>query len=764
MRVSRRGLLIGAAAGGGVLVAYSLSPRRYPLPLDPAPGETAYSAWIKLDRDGVLSVAVPQCEMGQGIATLLPQIVAVELGADWRQVAVEPAAISPAYANPVLAARWAPLWAGLADGLAGAPEDTLAVRFAERQALMITADGTSLAAYEAPARAAAAAVRAMLAQAAAERWGVAWEECEASDGFIVHGKKKLSFAALAVEAASFDPPDPPVLRPESAHERPGAAAGGVATRFPRLDAPAKVDGSFAFAGDVRLPGLVYAAIAHGPIGEATLTQLDEQAAAGIVGLIRVVRSPRWLAAVATSWWAADRALAAMAPRWRVTGAIDSGKIDAALDAALRRGKAERVVETGDPDGVIGAKASLTARYDVAPALHATVETSTATARITEGQNGGRIELWLATQAPEQARRAVAHALDTAQSNVVVYPMAAGGSFDRRLEHEVGIEAASIAREVQRPVQLIYSRHQEMLRGWPRTPVAALLHARTVGGGGIAALRTRIAVPSTTREFAARLFDRATPSEALDAAEDTSDSLALEGARVPYAIPHFALDRVGVRIGLPTGRLRGNAHGYTAFFTESFIDELAHAARREPLSYRIEMLGGDLRLAACLTAAARLGQWGGGLAASGQGIACHRIDDPAGRLNAGGRIAVIATARRDERGVRVDQLAAVADLGRIVNLDIARQQIEGGLVFGLGLALGAATGYARGLPESSRLARLDLPLLGDCPAIAVDFIDSDAPPFDPGELGVAAVAPAVANALFSATGVRFRRLPLLSEGL
>lgn len=760
MRLSRRGLLLGAAAGGGLLVAYSLAPRRYPLPLDPAPGEIAYNAWIKLDRDGVLSVAVPQCEMGQGITTLLPQIVAVELGADWRQIAVEPAAISPAYANPVLAAHWAPLWAGLTEPLADAPSDRLATRFAERQALMATADGTSLAAYEGPAREAAAAVRAMLAQAAAERWDVAWEECEARDGFILHGKKKLSFAALAVEASSYDPPDPPVLRAEPAHDRPGAAAVGGAPRFPRLDAPAKVDGSFAFAGDVRLPGLVYAAIAHGPIGDAALAGFDEQAAAGVVGLVRVVRAPRWLAAVATNWWAADRALAAMAPRFRVSGAIDSGRIDAALDAALRRGEAERVFEAGDPDALIGDKASLVARYDVAPALHATIETSTATARIT----GTRIELWLATQAPEQARRAVARALDVSQADVVVYPLAAGGSFDRRLEHEVGIEAASIAREVERPVQLIYSRHQEMLRGWPRTPVAALMHARTVGGGGIAALRTRIAVPSTNRQFAARLFDQASPLEALAAARDTADPLALEGARVPYAIPHQALDRVGVQIGLPTGRLRGNAHGYTAFFTESFIDELAHAARREPLSYRIEMLGGDLRLAACLTAAARLGAWGGGIESSGQGIACHRIDDPSGRVNGGGRIAVIATARRDERGVRVDSLAAVADIGRIVNLDIARQQIEGGLVFGLGLALGAATGYARGLPESSRLASLDLPLLGDCPRIAVDFIDSDAPPFDPGELGVAAVAPAVANALFSATGVRFRRLPLLSEGL
>ena len=242
----------------------------------------------------------------------------------------------------------------------------------------------------------------------------------------------------------------------------------------------------------------------------------------------------------------------------------------------------------------------------------------------------------------------------------------------------------------------------------------------------------------------------------------ADPLATEGAAPPYTIPHLAIDRVSVDLALPTARLRGNAHGYTAFFTESFIDELAHKARREPLSYRIEMLGSDVRLAACLTAVARLGQWGGGIEQSGQGLACHRMDDIAAPGIGGGRIAVIATARRDERGVRVDKIAAVADIGRIVNLDIARQQIEGGLIFGLGLAMGAAGSYAQGVPVTTRLAGLGLPYLGDTPEIRVDFIDSEAPPFDPGELGTVVVGPAIANALFSATGVRFRRLPLLSE--
>jgi isoquinoline 1-oxidoreductase beta subunit len=290
----------------------------------------------------------------------------------------------------------------------------------------------------------------------------------------------------------------------------------------------------------------------------------------------------------------------------------------------------------------------------------------------------------------------------------------------------------------------------------------VLAAKLVAGGEISAWRARIAVPATNREFAARLFDHATPLEALAVSAGAADPLATEGAAPPYTIPHIAVDRVPVDLALPTARLRGNAHGYTAFFTESFVDELAHHARREPLSYRIEMLATDVRLAACLTAVARLGQWGGGIEQSGQGLACHRMDDIAAPGSGGGRIAVIATARRDERGVRVDKIAAVADIGRIVNLDIARQQIEGGLIFGLGLAMGAAGGYAQGVPLTTRLAALGLPYLGDTPEIRVDFIDSEAPPFDPGELGTAVVAPAIANALFSATGVRFRRLPLLSE--
>jgi isoquinoline 1-oxidoreductase beta subunit len=764
MNLSRRGILIGTLAGGGLVAGYLLRPRTWPLPLDPGRNETAFDAWIKISSSGIVSVAVPQLEMGQGVTTLIPQVVAVELGADWRLVAVEPAPLSPHYANLALAARWADLWVPMLPGLADDPGGAITRRWAESASFMATAEGTSLAAYEAPARAAAASVRAMLAKAAAARWDVDWQECTTKNGHVLHGKRRLSFGQLAQEAASYDPPSTPVLRSEPAHQRPGMPAVGkdapdAAPVFARLDLPAKANGSFQFAGDVRLPGMVHAAIAHGPVGESRLAGFDETAARGTPGLITVVKSAGWLAAVASDWWAADRALTAMAPRFAARFKADSSKIESVLDQALRTGEAERIHQTGDPASAFATRPSFAMRYDVMAAHHAALETASATARFT----GGRLELWVASQAPHAVRRDVAAALGIEEADIVLYPMPAGGSFDRRLEHEHAIEVAAIAREVGRPVQLMWSRWQEHLAALPRPPVSALMVARTLPTGEIIGWKARLAAAPVGREFGERLFG-AGPAGAGRAREamlrmtGKADDRAVEGARPPYAVRDLAVDHVPVDVGVPAGRMRGQAHGWTAFFNESFIDELAHKFGREPLSYRIAMLGHDLRLAACLQACATLANWGGGGDASGQGLACHVIE----AAGSAGRIAAIATARRDENGLRVDRLSAVADIGRIVNLDIARQQIEGGLLFGMGLAIGAGAAWSGGVPQAGRLGTLGLPLLADSPAVEVDFIDSNADPFDPGELGVAVAAPAIANALFSATGLRFRRLPLLAD--
>lgn len=756
MALSRRGVLIGALAGGGLALGYMLRPRSYPLPLPAREGEFAFDAWIRISREGVVTVSVPQVEMGQGVTTLIPQVVAHELGADWRQLAAEPAPVSPGYANLALAAKWAPLWMPLAPSLADDADDLITRRWAEGQVFTVTADGTELAAYEGAARAAAASARAMLSQAAAARWNVAWEECEVADGFVTHEGKRLPFGPLVEEAARYSPPATPPLRAQPMAEKPGEFPPGAPLRYPRLDLPSKVDGSWTFAGDVRLPDMVFAAIRHGPIGRRTfLSDLDEGTAKDMLGYIRTVSSPEgddaWVAAVATSGWTAEQALARMEPGFRVAAGVESDAVDAAMDEALHNADAHRIHAAGDTSLVTG-RLPLQLGYEVAPAIHVTIETAAATAWL----HDGKMELWVGTQAPEATRQAVARALDMNLRNVVLYPVAIGGSFDRRLEYGHPVEAALIAREVGKPVQLTWSRREEFRAGLPRAPVMAVMAARPDTAGQIAGWRARITVPATAREFGQRLFSHKAPFEALEAVAGDADPMALDGAIPPYAIPNVAIDHVPVRVGLPTARMRGNAHGWTAFFNESFVDELAHKAGREPLSYRMAMLGHDPRLAACLQRVAALAQWGGGSDASGQGLACHVIES--------GRIAVVASARREADGVRVDRLSAVVDVGRIVNLDIARQQVEGGLVFGLGLALGCSVRYAGGRPDAERLATMGLPTLADCPAIDVDFIESAEDPADPGELGTAAVAPAVANALFSATGLRLRRIPFFAEDI
>lgn len=761
MHLTRRGMLLGAAAGGGLVVAWWLMPRSYPVPLSAGTGEHVFGAWLRIAQDGVVTVAVPQLEMGQGITTLLPQIVAQELGADWRQVAVEPAPVSGAYGNVPLARKWIGLWDPSAAGLSDRTDRMLADRFAGAARFTATADGTSLAAYEQPCREAAAAARVMLALEAAARWDVAWEECEVEGGFVRHGDKQVNFGSLVAGAAERTPPEPLPLRPEPPREQPLPTGSEAAIDFPRLDLPSKVDGSWRFAGDVRLPGMVFASIRHGPVDASELVGFDRAGAAGVRGLAGIVESKRWLAAAATTWWAADQALEKMRPRFSVAAPVDSDDIAARLATMVRSGPSFRLNEMGF-GGEAMTRVDMGRIYEIDPAHAAPLETATATARL----EGGRLELWIASQAPEQARIAAGRAIGLSPEDVALYPAAAGGSFDARLEHDHATEIALIAQALAKQgisaVQLTWPRRSEVIRSRPRAPAHIMLGAQLAqgGNGAIDALQMRIACPPAMHEFGRRLFGNLTPAAAIRETRGGKDALACEGAVPPYAIPSVAVDHIPVEIGLPVGRVRGNAPGYSAFATESFIDEIAAKFGREPLSFRMAMLGNDVRLAACLQRAAQIAGWDGGADQSGEGLACVRLGDPDG----GARIACVASARQGEGGVRVTRLSAAVDIGRIINLDIARQQIEGGLVFGIGIALGNSIRLRGGVPERSDYGAFGVPGLADCPEMAIEFIESEAPPVDPGELGAVVAPPAIANALFSATGLRLRRLPLLSEGI
>jgi isoquinoline 1-oxidoreductase subunit beta len=299
--------------------------------------------------------------------------------------------------------------------------------------------------------------------------------------------------------------------------------------------------------------------------------------------------------VARNWWAANRALDRFAPVFETAGKpVSTPAIAAALDQALKD-EGWRIHSRGDVASAFAGRRLLGSDYRVAPALHAAIETRTATA----APDGRRLRVWAASQAPAQCRAAIAAATGRDEDSVTLFPMPAGGSFGIALDHGAAVQAAVIADTVQRPVQLVWSRAEEIMRDLPRPPAAAHLTASLNSAGGIDALAIKIAAPSTTHEIRDRLMTNTRPAAAQAAAAGRSDAGAVAGALPPYAIPHVAVDHYPADIGLPTGRWRGNADSYTAFFVESFVDELALRAGSDPLSYRMGMLSGAPELARCL---------------------------------------------------------------------------------------------------------------------------------------------------------------------
>ncbi|WP_375270900.1 molybdopterin cofactor-binding domain-containing protein [Sphingomonas sp.] len=731
---TRRTILVAGGAGIGLLVAWGAWPRRYAPNLPVAADETSFGSFLKVSRDGRVIVAVPQVEHGQGVFTTLPQVVADELGADWRTVAVEPAPINPLHANPLAADA---LFAGAFDHV---PRSLLAEHLT-RDAVMLTAGSTSLRRFEQVLREAGAAARVLLCKAAAARWDADWQACDTADGFVVLDGRKLRFGELAEAAAGYALPDDLPLRFGDDRRLSGRS-------LPRLDAPAKVDGSANYAGDVRLPDMVFASVRRGPLGDTWLRSVNRAAAEAVGGVAGVIARDTWVAVAANNWWAANRALHALDPRFETRGQVlDTASIDRALDIALA-GEGYRVTAAGDLSSVFRGAQIYTADYHAALALHPSLETPSATAHWRDGA----LELWIGTQAPTSARDAAAAALGIAASRVTVHTMLVGGSFGQALESDVAAQAATVARELQRPVQLSWSRSEAALRDRFRAPARARMSARLGAGGAILGWQAKVAAPATGVELATRLLPNDPLRRAAAALAGGSDGYAMSGATPPYAISAFAIDHHPANVRVPVGHLRGLADGYNAFFTECFIDELAQASGNEPMSYRIGMLWGNVRLARCLTTASAIGGWQGGVAGSGQGIAAHAV--------AGSFIAVLAEARVDDAGrVRVDRLVAAVDCGRAVNPDVVRQQIEGGLILGVALATGCSTGIERNLATTRMFGDFALPTLADAPEVSVELIPSSAEPGGVSDLGIPAVAPAVANALRTVTGKRLRSLPL-----
>lgn len=736
----RRTLLVGTGATAGLLLAWAAWPRAYRPNLNLATGETAFNAFLKIDNSGQIVVIVPQAELGQGVTTLLPQILADELGADWRTIGVQSAPISPLYANTLLARQWLSSdWSRLA-GDAG---DWAIDQYATRNALIFTGAGTSVPMFHDAYRDAGAAARVLLCQAAAARWDVPWESCDIANGLITDGgNRRLKIGEVAAEAAQFDLPEILPYRQAQADRLAGQA-------LPRLDTPSKIDGSHNFAADIRLPDMVFASIRQGPIGNAKLKSVNEDAAKRVTGFLKLVRQERWVAAVASNWWAANKALDLSDPAFELAGApVSSDGIDKALEAAFSGSSGQRLYAQGDLKPLFDNASLVASEFSVAPGLHLALEPMCATARVSDDA----VEVWMATQAPTLARAAIADALGVGQDIVTLYPLHAGGSFGRKMDFEAGIQAALIARDMGRPVQLLWSRLEDVVQDRPSAPAHARMAAKLGRGGAIEGWLAKVAAPCAMSQTWSRIAHGKLPHEAARDAAATSTRLAVAGMDLPYALPNWAVDHYPVDPGLPVGFAQGNAHLYGAFFTESFIDELAHVTGVEAMSFRIQMLGGNPRLAQCLATVGTMGGWQGGIDGSGQGLAAHVIN--------GVYAAIMVEASIAGGKLSVGRIIAAVDAGEQVNPDIARQQVESGIIYGLALATGASVPYANGLPRRAMLGRMGLLRLADVGEVTVELIRSTAPPGGLTEIGAPLVAPAIANALFTVTGQRFRQLPLL----
>lgn len=551
--ISRRKLLIGGGVGVGLLVAWGVWPRQYQPNMVAAQDEHLFGPWLKIAEDGKVIIAIPQSESGQGVYTALAQIVAGELGADWRSVAVQPVMPSPSFANKLLAMEWSAAF--LPESWEAASESSFSNNvigeLATRTSFVVTGGSSSVRQFERPCREAGAAARALLCQAAAARWDTDWEKCETDKGFVVFGKRRLAFAELVVEAAKLTPPDPAPLRPSARNHLSGRDA-------PRLDLSAKVDGSASFAADIRLPDMLYASVRGGPIGDTVLKSVNTKEALKIREVVNIVRTDYWVAAVATNWWAANRALDAMAPVYSTTGALaDSGEIAQQLSSAIATGPGARLVDEGDVQASFAKEAATRvykADYSVAAAVHAPIETRSATA----AYDNGRLQLWMASQAPEAARAAAAKAIGIGIDDVILYPVFAGGSFDRNFDNLIAAQVALIAKEIGRPVQLTWSRPEDFIRDQMRSPALARINGAINRNGQVVGLTMKVAAASTMRELANRM-DGKSVNDARRAAGAEFDVFAIEGANPPYAIPNLTVDHFPVMLPIPTGPWRSMAH-------------------------------------------------------------------------------------------------------------------------------------------------------------------------------------------------------------
>jgi isoquinoline 1-oxidoreductase beta subunit len=706
MSLDRREFLKNAARlSGGLVIALQLPGCGRP---GRAPGELktiAANAWLRIGTDNSITILCDRSEMGQGVYTALPTLVAEELGVGIERIHIDFAPAGDAYTNQLLGTQ-------------------------------ITGGSTSVRDAWPKLRKAGAQARAMLVSAAAADWGVSPATCRVDNGFIVspYGKR-VSFGDCAEAAARLPVPQNVKLTDPRDFRLIGKS-------IRRLDTPLKVNGTARYGIDVRLPGMLYAALAQSPVLGGKARSVDDSKARGMPGVQGVVQTSSGVAVVASSWWQARRARDVLAIEW--DDGANAGLNDASILRGLQQatGAGQSARRDGDVDAAIKAAARVVgAEYQLPLLAHATLEPQNCTADV----RADGCDIYVPTQIQQVAQATAAKAAGLKAEQVSVHTTFLGGGFGRRLDSDFIPAAVEASKALGKPVQVLWTREDDITHDVYRPPACDTVTGAFDQSGKLIAWKLRLVGPSIT----ARLFP--------PVVEKMIDPFAIEAAaNYPYDVPNVSVEYLRHEIGITVGYWRSVSHALNCFVAESFMDELAGSARRDPVEFRRALLAKQPRYLGVLDVATREARYGQAPKGHFHGVAVMSGYDT--------YMAQVAEVSLENGKAKVHRIVCAVDCGTIVNRDIVSAQVESGIIFGLTAALWGEINIQRGRVQQSNFDTYRVLRMNEIPRIDAYILDSSESPGGIGEPATALVAPALANAIHAATGKRLRSLPLARHNL
>lgn len=707
-KLSRRGFLQSTAVvSGGLVIAMYLPGCGKPQDAAKMAGPVKMveaNAWLRIGTDGSIAVLCDRSEMGQGVYTALPTLVAEELGVAPETISVGFAPAGAAYVNNLLGTQ--------------ATGGSTSVRDAWEKLRMASAEA-----------------RERLIAVAAKDWSAPPASCSVADGYVLFTNRRKSFGELAEAAAALP-------KPENIQLRNKADFRFIGKPQKRLDTAAKVDGTAQYGIDVRLPGMLYAALAQPPELGATVKGFKDESAKTMPGVRHVLQTSSGVAVIADSWWQAKQARDALDIQWSPgpNAKLNNAAIYAGLKSASR-GKGKVVREEGDADAALrGGGKRVEAVYELPMLAHATLEPQNCTAEFKDGA----CHIYAPTQAQQMAQGAAAQAAGLPVEQVFVHTTFLGGGFGRRLDVDFIPAAVECAKAAGKPVKLLWTREDDTSHDKYRPPARNSCSAALDEQGKLSAFKLHLVAPSITARWA--------PA----AVKDIVDPFAVEAAHnFPYETANVYIDYLQHEIGIDVGYWRSVSHALNCFTVESFMDEVAIAAGQDPYQFRHDALSKQPRWQAVLDATASKARWGRAAEGRHQGIALMSGYDT--------YLAQVAEVSVQGNQLKVHKIVCVIDCGQMVNPDIVRAQAEGSIVFGLTAALYDDINIVGGKVQEQNFHNFRLMRINEVPEIEIYLLDSDEKPGGMGEPAVAPVAPALCNAIYAATKKRLRALPVVKQG-